>query len=185
MIVKNLEVTANTWGGVIVAASGQYTVVSDKEWDDMAGDANLHTAIYADEAQINDGINDISGHLAQVLYLLQKPPVSPFPAGAFEKRKAGSVAAYSNVTLDYVPASGKVLSIHEMGGSGANSPDIKVEIIWDADGTPETLFVTHGSTSESSLVQKTGDATKIMRVKLTNDSAQSETVEAYWIGSES
>ena len=110
--------------------------------------------------------------------------IDAFPAGSFETRKYGSVAAYSSVTEDYTVTNAKELSLHEMGADAVNSADIKVEIFWDAAGANTLLFVTHGSNVERTLQKLTGNGTKVLRIKLTNDSAQSESIGGYWIGNE-
>lgn len=101
-----------------------------------------------------------------------------------EKRLYKTVSSYSSETIDYTVGSSKTLAILEMGGDAVFDRDIKVEIIWDATGTPEKIFATHGSTLQKSLLELSGDGTKKIRIKLTNDSSSSETIGGFWIGQE-
>jgi len=88
MKIKNIDSVAHTWGGVEIAASGEYTVSSDVEWASFATDSAFFDAIVADEAQVNDGVNDLSSHLAQINYVLKKVSVDsqghPIYAPTFE-----------------------------------------------------------------------------------------------------
>ena len=101
----------------------------------------------------------------------------------FGKRLFATVAASDNETLDYTPANGEKIYITKFSGCGIHGPDVKVEVIWDADGNPEILFATHGTIDEHlDGLELVGNGSKKLRIKLTNDSASSETIGACWCG---
>lgn len=100
-----------------------------------------------------------------------------------ETRHYKTVSGYSSDSNDYVIENGKKLLLEIFGGCAVLSNDIKVEIIWDATGTPEILFVTHGVVPEQHTIRELeGNGTKKLRIKLINDSSQTETFGGHWIG---
>jgi len=105
--------------------------------------------------------------------------------GTIEKRIYQTVSSYGSTTLDYVVPNGVTLRVLELGGSAARNNDIKVEIMWDALGSLEKIFSTHGDQPmQHSMSSYLGNGVKIMRIKLSNDSSQTETIGGYWIGEE-
>jgi len=102
----------------------------------------------------------------------------------FEKRLVKAVSSYSSEYLDYIPANGKVITFSEFGGTAPNDNNIKSEIIWDVSGTPELLFATHGPATQHSVKQITGNGTKILRLKIVNETSQTETCSVYFLAKE-
>lgn len=95
--------------------------------------------------------------------------------------KAAAVSSYDEVTEEYTPAEGELLSLVELGGCAAHTSSVHVKILWGTD----IIFVTHGS-----IVRKCydpceclGDGSKKLTISLKNDSLQSETIMA-WAGGE-
>lgn len=100
-----------------------------------------------------------------------------------EKRIYKTVSANDSESLDYVMPVDTQLHLEYMGGNSALNPSVKVEVIWDADGTPEILFCTHGCVSAQPTCRElVGDGSKVLRIKLTNDYSSAETIGAYWLG---
>lgn len=100
-----------------------------------------------------------------------------------EGRLFTQVGSYSNETYDYTVPNGAILRLDEIGGSAGMSNELKIEVIWDALGAPEIISATHGCiNNQHTLKEFTGDGSKILRIKLTNDTSSSETIGAYWIG---
>jgi hypothetical protein len=101
----------------------------------------------------------------------------------FEHEHAAQVSANSSSCKDYVPADGEKLYVKKMGGCACYNSDVHTKIVWDKDGTPEILFVTHGSIErEEPGHELAGDGTKKLSICLVNDSSQSETISAWLIG---
>ena len=186
--VKNADIVQHLWSGQIIQP-GDYYEIEPIEYIRWANDSTFLVDLAAGKAvvaksddgatdflDINKAINFIKGNLPQ--------EVLTIPVGSIERRKYSSVAAFSSIILDYIVTNLKTLSLFQFGGNGAKSADIKVEIIWDALGTPDILFSTHDAQTEYTLEKLIGDGVKVLRIKLTNDSAQSETMGAYWIGKE-
>jgi len=186
--IKNADTIIRTWVGQQIGIGAYYLVLPTEEiaW---ANDPALLTDVTNGKAVVakdDSGSNNITDVNVAINYLKGNLPqvVQTFPDGSIERRLATSVGAYSSSTLDYPVTNGKTLYLKKMSGNGALSPDIKVEIIWDATGTPIVKFVTHESISEDTLEQLVGDGVKVLRIKLTNDSGQSESVSGAWIGKE-
>lgn len=99
-----------------------------------------------------------------------------------EKRAYKYVSPYTYDSTDYVIPNGQILILKEMGGDGINDPNVICRVCWDPTGTPETLFTTIGSHSVSTGVEKTGDGSTILRICLSNQTATSHHMGAYWIG---
>lgn len=84
------------------------------------------------------------------------------------------VAASSQVTVDYVPASGEDLTITGFCGSAGYARDTTVCLVWDAGEAGEvTIRSTHGSLVDSPGYEIEGDGTKILRIVLDNSSGDS------------
>ena len=93
------------------------------------------------------------------------------------------VAAESSETLNYVVPDGQKIVFVSFIGSAAYKDSIKVEIIWNEEGTPELLFCTHGDiTCPGDETEYVGDGVKTIKIKLTNASLQSETIMGRWEG---
>lgn len=86
------------------------------------------------------------------------------------------VSAYSNEVLEYTPGNGVTFEIYEMGGAAVYNEEVKVEIKFGTD----VLFVTHGDLIIKLRKQLTGDGSKKIIIKLTNDSSTSETLLGYY-----
>jgi microcompartment protein CcmK/EutM len=86
-----------------------------------------------------------------------------------------NVSASSSVTADYVVPNGKKLTIYKVGG---DSP---------GGGEEECLFITHGSSNHDVMNQNlvySGNGTKKVQIKLTNDQTEADDLGAYWEGKE-
>ena len=80
-------------------------------------------------------------------------------------------------TATYTPGSNEDLYVLVMSGDAAISNDVKVEILWDSS----PLFSTHNSNTQTApagtyLTKLEGNGSKVLKVKLTNNSSQSETI---------
>jgi len=104
--------------------------------------------------------------------------------GDLSKRFYMRVAGSDEEHVDYVPGTNEKVYIYEIGGNAALSPDTKVELVWDADGTPEVLFSTHGDAIHKTQILITGENSKVLRLKLTNDSESAETIGGYYSATE-
>jgi hypothetical protein len=99
-----------------------------------------------------------------------------------------SVASSSSETSDFVVANGKVLTVYTVGGDAGASPDTVVEVTWDPGGGEEQcLFITHGSASHDLRNQGlkfNGDGSKKIRITITNDQTEADSLGAFWEGRE-
>lgn len=96
----------------------------------------------------------------------------------FEKRFYQAIAATGSANLEYVPESGEKIHLCEIGGNAARDIDVKVEIFWN----DILLLSTHGDTTQRSCLELIGDGSKILKILLTNNSDQSETIGGYILG---
>jgi len=103
------------------------------------------------------------------------------PNGSIDERFYKQVPLLSTETKDFVPPAGKEIHFHKLGGSGGLSTDIRVEIIWDPDGSNEILFSTHSSIEESTTIIRAGNGTKKCRIRLINDTSLSATFGAHYV----
>lgn len=87
-----------------------------------------------------------------------------------------SVSSSSTSTDTYTVPAGKKLYINSMGGAAVYNQDVKVEIFVNS----ALKFATHGDHVKSCDCIAT--AGQDVDIKLTNDSAQSETFGGYWEG---
>jgi hypothetical protein len=103
-----------------------------------------------------------------------------------EKRLYKQVSSYSNETLDYTVPNNITLVFEAFGGDSSRDNDIKVEIWWDKTGAQEEiLFSTHGDVAAQRTIKEvSGNGTRKVQIRLTNDTATAETIGAYWIGEE-
>lgn len=101
---------------------------------------------------------------------------------AIEKRFYQDVSSLSEESDDFILPNGDRLAFTQFGGDASVDVNVRVEIIWDADGTPEILFATHNSNVQSSIRELVGDGVKVLRIKLTNDSLSSHIIGAYYLG---
>jgi len=101
-----------------------------------------------------------------------------------QRRYYANVSAASNSTNDYTIPNGDRLVITKIIGNASASCCAKCELIWDATGTPEILMSTHGDTLHEFKdgLELIGDGSKVLRIKLTNDSDTSETMGVYYEG---
>ena len=93
-------------------------------------------------------------------------------------------ASSTDQTTTYTPASGETIYVTCLSGDAAVSNDVKVEIDWD--GNP--IFTTHNSNTQlapdgSYLTKLEGNGTKVLKIKLVNNSSQSETIGGRVVGS--
>lgn len=182
---KNIDSVAHTYCGQQIQPNGTHQIL-DAERTKWANNSTVDDDICADKLRIGDGTEYFTDHDTQLNHLkMINVPVDSYslPKGNIERRLYTSVSGSDTEQLDYVPANGAELQLREMGGDSSRSIDIKCEIIWDVGGTPEKLFCTHGDVPFQRTLRKlTGDGSKILRVLLTNDSEQTETLGAFWIG---
>jgi len=109
----------------------------------------------------------------------------PFPVGSIEKSLFKSVAASGSEELDYVIPDNTKLHLHELGAALSNSDDTRVEIIWNPAGpTPTNLLIAPNSITRRSVETLNGNDSRILRIKLINDSASAIILGGYWIGKE-
>lgn len=186
MFVKNNDSQTHIWNGQTITAGSYYELEQSEisRWrnnTDFLTDLANSVALMAKD---DSGNNDITDYASGLAYLNQEKDLTiiGIPSGSFETKIYKLVSSYGSDSLDYTPANQEKIVIYEIGGSAAVSTDVKVEVIWDADGTPDVLFATHGAVTKSCRIELVGNATKKLRIKLTNDSSQSETIGAYWIG---
>ena len=79
------------------------------------------------------------------------------------------VAADSAMAFPYTPPVGETLVITRMFGSASMDGQSWVEIVWDAAGSPDPLFVTYGSFDFPIEHRLVGDGAKILRIRLVNN----------------
>ena len=96
-----------------------------------------------------------------------------------EQRFYKLVSNNSSESINYTIEDGVTLYLKELGGNAVYNNNVKVEIIWNSN---ETLLATHGDTVQRTTKELVGDGIKTITIKLTNDSDQSETIGAYFIG---
>ena len=96
----------------------------------------------------------------------------------YEHRYYATVSANSTSYNDFDIASGESFMVYSIGGDAVHLQDVKVEIIRDPLGTPEILLCVHGDTVQTVPNTKISGSDKI-RIKLTNDSDQSETIGGF------
>jgi len=101
-----------------------------------------------------------------------------------EKRFYQSVPASTEVFSDYVVPDGERIRLDEMGGNGALLDDVMIRIVRDPSGDNEVLVSTHGDTVQSSSMDIFGDGVKVVRIILTNNSNVSQSIGAYFTGSQ-
>ena len=100
-----------------------------------------------------------------------------------ENRYYKQVAGNDTEQSDWVIPSGKKFYMTQIGGDSCYHTDVKVEIIWDATGTPEILFSTHGDNIVPVANREfIGDGSKVIRILLTNDTEASQTIGAFYLG---
>lgn len=98
-----------------------------------------------------------------------------------ERRLYDNVAALSTVEQDYIPGDKETLYMSMLGGDTADDLNTNVEVIWDAEGTPEIIFLTHQAGISHALKELKGDGTKVLRIFLENNSLISHKMGGYWI----
>ena len=91
-----------------------------------------------------------------------------------------AVASYDSETLDTVIPSGQTWTVRRFSGAAAQVPGTVVKLIWDPDGTPETLAATHGDMVLTLERELLGDGAKKLRLLLENDTGNIETIGAQW-----
>jgi len=104
--------------------------------------------------------------------------------GTICKRYFKPVGGDDTEQFDYVVSEGKKFSLKEIVGSAVFSLDVKVELIWDAEGTPDLIFAAHGCIGAKCMEELSGDGTKVLRILLTNDSSVTETIGMSYNGEE-
>jgi len=95
-------------------------------------------------------------------------------------RYYAAVSSSSTSSDEYTPDNGEEVAIYEIGGNSCHLNEVKVEIKWDT----EVLFVTHGDSIQKmgpdERIIRTGDGSKKLVIKLTNDCETTETVGGYY-----
>lgn len=95
------------------------------------------------------------------------------------------VEANSYDDQDYTPASGSTLTIRELGGDAGQTSDTVVEVWWDKGGDNDLLFATHGDTIQQNLsVKVEGDGTKVLKIRLKNDTGTDICLGGFFYGIE-
>lgn len=105
-------------------------------------------------------------------------------AGVGEKLFA-NVTASGSETKDYTVPNGEILAIRRFGGNAGLSPDTVVALIWDeGGGDEEVIFCTHGDADIvlDSPIEKAGDGSKKLRIKLINDQTSDDFLGGFWCG---
>lgn len=92
------------------------------------------------------------------------------------------VTSLAEETSDTLVPNGETWQIRRFLGSAAYLPDAVVSIIWDPDGTPEILDLTHGDKDADVGVDITGDGIKVLRISLLNDTNTTQILGAHWEG---
>ena len=97
-----------------------------------------------------------------------------------EKNFYKTISAESNQKDEYSIDNGKHFQIKEVGGNAVHHIDVKVSIYFGDD----IIFATHGDSGPLRKDNKviTGDGSTKLTIELTNDTAQSETIGAYYKG---
>lgn len=100
-----------------------------------------------------------------------------------EKRFYQTVSAASSSTSDWTIPNNSKFYMDRVGGNSSVVQDVKVEVVWDPVSANEILFATHSS-SEQKVEDRefVGDGSKVIRIKLTNDTQQAETIGAVYAG---
>lgn len=83
---------------------------------------------------------------------------------------AKTVEALTEDAKTTIPGDGKLWDISSFTGNAGFSADTTVKLVWDYDGTPQILCITHGSIIQKSVGEITGDGVKKLAIVLVNDS---------------
>jgi len=82
-----------------------------------------------------------------------------------------TVSANDNEKDEFTPANGEKWLIYEVWGHGAHNNEVKVDVCFGDD----CLFAVHGDAQPYNPEEEiTGDGTKKLTLKLTNDSSSTE-----------
>ena len=88
------------------------------------------------------------------------------------------------LTAEYTVPNGKTVRIHTLGGSGGCCTDTKIEIYWDTT----CIFATHRDFERcghnKAIEECVGNGTKKIKLLVTNDSSNDETMGGYFYGDE-
>lgn len=101
-----------------------------------------------------------------------------------EVRYYTNVSAASSSNSDYTIPNGKIFEFTHLGTDTNPTGTSAVEIIWDPSGDNEKIIYSVTSTVQSCTKQFTGDGTKVLRIKLTNNDSVSRTFGGFFIGHE-
>ena len=85
------------------------------------------------------------------------------------------VSPNSTEEMSQTLETGESVRIFRVGGNAAKSEDVKVEI-WVGD---DLLLATHGDATRVTDLKYTGDGTYGLKIKLVNNSSQTETIGGY------
>lgn len=88
------------------------------------------------------------------------------------------VTANTEDYVTWVIPSGKTWAVGEWYGSANPQTDCHVCIIWDYDGTPEIVSVTHSEQKHRIDRSFVGDGTKKLAISLRNDNVETEAIAA-------
>jgi hypothetical protein len=100
-------------------------------------------------------------------------------ATVVDKRLYQSVSAYSSATDEQIVDNGEKFIVYCVGGNACYDTQVKVEVLFDTT----VIFSTHGEDQQderTGLYEGTGDGSKKLKIKLTNDSASAETIGGYY-----
>lgn len=95
-----------------------------------------------------------------------------------KKEYIKEVAILTEDYLTWIVPDGKTWVIGEWYGSANPQTDCHVCLIWDYDGTPELVAVTHSEQKRRIDRSFVGDGTKKIAISLRNDNVEIETLAA-------
>lgn len=90
------------------------------------------------------------------------------------------VASYDSAQRDTVVPNGETWVLVSFTGSAAQVPGTVVKLIWDPAGANELVAATHGDASLLLSKPITGDGSKVIRIKMENDTGNAETIGGQW-----
>lgn len=102
--------------------------------------------------------------------------------GGIERRYYQSVNLSSSLNDDYVIPADMILDLRQVGGNASALNTTEVAIIWDPTGTNEYLLTTHGDANQEISRSLTGDGSKVLRIRLTNDQLTGDRMGGFWKG---
>ena len=100
---------------------------------------------------------------------------------AINERFYRNVSASTTETSDYTPANGEKILVIRAGANCADTPDTNICIVWDPGGAQQEIIMScyRDVNHEDIAKEYTGDGTRVLRIQLVNDTAESSYMGGY------